>query len=231
MALTVFRIVAPALNDLAPEALGGVALGEGDAGTGDHRRVGRQHLGVGVEERQAREERVLLGHPADLDVGAPREVVGGVLLDGPLGAPGRARGEHDRASSVQPTSTPGLPVAGALELGQGLPGARGVGPLAGTPVSWTITRSRQGQVAGDERERLEVRVADHRKRDSGRLITHDRNAALVGQVDRALDAAGLLDAEPDREVLLAVGQSVETASPGARPAGDEGVGDPVGAAR
>ncbi len=216
-------------HDLAPEGGRGVALGERDPGAGDHGRVGGEHLGVRVEEGQAREDRVLRREPADLDVGAPGEVVGGVLLDRPLGAAGGAGGEHD-PGVVGPAHLDARLVVRRVHEGvERLVGhpRRGPGGLAGALEDRCMFKQRE--VGGDGLEAVEV-AGVHHQEARARQVDHPREeVAPVGQVDRALHPAGLLDPEPHGEVLLAVRQERRDRLPRPQAACDQRVRHPVGA--
>ncbi len=131
-----------------------------------------------------------------------------------------------RASSVQPTATPGSPSGASIRAASGSCRARGrrarrLGPLADDRVL------EQRQLAGDGVQPVEVARVDHQEAGAGQVDHPREEVAPVGQVDRALHPAGLLDPEPHREVLLAVGQQRRHRLPRPQPARDQRVRHPV----
>ena len=225
------------IDDLLPEAAGGEALGVGDPPAGHQRRVTREHLGVGVEQRQAAEEGVLRERlhrlsgrgRDDLQQAAGREVVGGVLLDDALGAAGGARGEHD-PGVVGPgvAEARGLTVAGRHEGGQGLVGKARVRALALARLPHDhVLEARQ--LALDQVEAVQELVRDDQLLGLDQVDRPRQEVALVGGVDRAHHGAGLQDPEPDRDEVLAVGEHHADRLARLHATGDQGVGDPVGA--
>ena len=224
------------VDHLLPEPARGEALHVGDPAAGHQRRVAREHLGVGVEERQAGEEGVLLqrldalaGRRADhLQQAAGREVVGGVLLDDALGAAGGARGEHDAGVVGPGVADPvRLAVGGRHQLGQRLPRHGGVRALLGAGLHHDHVLELR-QLALDEVEPVQVEVGDDQLLGLDQVDRPGQEVALVGGVDRAHHRPGLEDAVPDRQELLAVGQHHADRLARLHPPVDQGVGDPVG---
>ena len=79
-----------------------------------------------------------------------------------------------RASSVHDTSTPGSPSPAASSASSGSQGSEGSGPSCGPSVACTTTRSRSASSPATWSSTPRWVSAITRKRERGRLITHDR---------------------------------------------------------
>ncbi len=224
------------VDHLLPELAAGEPLHVGDPAAGDERRVPGEHLGVGVEQRQAAEEGVVreVGDALlrrggdDLEQAAGREVVGGVLLDDALGAAGGAGGEHDPG-----VGGPGVLHAVGLAVGTGghqllerlvLEARVGAVLLAGLHHDDVLEL---GELALDEVQPVEVDVRDEELLGLDQVDGPAQEVALVGGVDGAHHRAGLEDAVPDGEELLAVRQHHGDGFTRLHPTGDQGVRDLV----
>ena len=122
----------------------------------------------------------------------------------------------------------GLGVRAAQQRLEGLVGQRRVRALALARLVHDHVLER-GQLALDQVQAVEVLVRDEELLGLDQVDRPAEEVALVGGVDRAHDGAGLEDPEPHRDELLAVGHHHADRLARLNAAGDERVGDPVGA--
>ena len=210
----------PRVADPLDPAGGGEAAVQHEPGAGDEGRVGRQELGVAVEQRPHDQVGVVVGEPGEADALVGEEVHVRLRHDHALGGARRAGGEQDAdrvlrrrvgqvigdvvGGEVGPRHRvpPGVAelLAGRLDLvrrGRGVGGGR---VRQHREAADAGTRLLDGQQPGD------VLGGDHGHRRVGGADLVGEDVAQVGGVDRHLGHAGERRAEPRQHVGGAVGR-------------------------
>ena len=221
------------VDHLLPETTRGESLDERDPATGDKRGIRRQHLGVGMKQRQTREKGVLRqrlhrlfgGRGDDLKQPARREVVGGVLLNHTLRATRRTRREHDPRIRRPRILNPRLRIRRRHQCRKRL-----------TFDAWRRATSpglqhdhvlKQRQLPRHNLQALKKRIMDEKLFGLDEVNRPRKEITLIRGVDRAHHRPRLKDPEPHGQELLTIRKHYRHRLTRLNPPGNQRVRDPV----